>query len=153
MSSEYKDWINDTTSENRILIKKFPYLLPDNYKGHLDKFNYTFTKLDEMPSGWRDITLDAFKEINEILFNTGTADIFNILQIKEKHYMPRIYYYFGDDELGEIPKNLSQNVTRAEAGIEVVLKDLERKSAFVCMNCGAPIEKGKHTCKKCGGIY
>lgn len=114
---------NDYTEkqlDNWILIGKYPFLLP-TYWNHetmqyeVDKdYKYSFTKLDEMPDGWRKAFGEMMcKEIYDALVKCNGLNDYRIEQIKEKFGMLRWYSYPSYEEVERIVDKysvLSENI-------------------------------------------
>ena len=68
---------------NRKLCKEYPFLLPDYPDPDYD---YEYTKLDDMPDGWRiAFADDLLRDLKQELTKNGSMDGYCIDQIKEKN--------------------------------------------------------------------
>ena len=105
---------------NKELITDFPFLAPKNvFTGELDdKYDYSWTILDEVPDGWIDLFLLMCEDLREQLIKDKFLDKFVIYQVKEK---------FGKLRLST--SGYSEKVGR-------IIKDYEYISQFVCYKCG-----------------
>ena len=124
---------------NKKLTDEFPFLLPRNvFTDELpDNYDYSYTLLDEMPSGWKkSFGLKMCNELKKVLIETNCLDTFRIHQIKEKYGTLRIYSNFTNDKL------------------EKVISKYEDLSASTCLYCGQPAEYVtlgwiSYLCEKC----
>ena len=106
--------------KNWILINKYPFLMPtywnrETIQYEVDKdYDYIFTKLDEMPDGWRKAFGEMMcEEIYNALVECGGLDDYRIEQIKEKFGQLRWYGYPSYKEVEEIIDKysvLSENI-------------------------------------------
>lgn len=138
--------------ENKLLIEKYPWLLPSNKwsgkwitdcmgedgdEGYWPgdpfqhpEYDYSYTELDAMPRGWRKaFGLQMCEELNQeiITWSEATQRQFRIMQIKEKYGSLRFYTNFSTKKLDEI------------------INKYERLSERLCIDCGQPakwISKG-----------
>lgn len=79
---------------NKDLIKRYPWLEPTNrWTGkHLEDYDYSYTELDDLPSGWRiRFGNNIVEEINSELEKFNFVNNYRILQIKEKYGTLRWY--------------------------------------------------------------
>lgn len=107
--------------QNKILVNKYPFLLPRNvWTGEVpDNYDYSYTELDDMPEGWRIAFGESFLE--ELKTALGDyAPNYRISQIKEKWGGLR-WYDFGRTE---------------EA--EKIISKYEQLSETICIVCGKP---------------
>lgn len=99
------------------LIKEIPWLRM--YDGELDNDCW----VEEVPCGWRDIALEAFKKIDEVLKKKPEERAtYQLVQVKEKWGMLRIYDNSSNDEIQDL------------------LLELENESWLHCIDCGAKSE-------------
>lgn len=103
---------------NRQLCERFPFLIPSNrWSGKriteasdggywpgspetIPEYDYEFTELDDMPSGWRTAFGETLcSELKEELEKHGALDRYRIVQIKEKYGQLR-WYDNGNTETG-----------------------------------------------------
>lgn len=106
--------------QNKKLVKKHPYLKLDN--------SYKSTWLDEIPYGWRELSLLYFEQIRNILISHNAIKYLQITEIKEKYGKLRIYYSFVNCPNYENNKWI-KNVSR-------LFKLLEKDSWNFCIDCG-----------------
>lgn len=126
--------------KNKKLIELYPFLQPRNV--WTDKipedFNYNYTRLDEIPDGWRiAFGEELCKELREVLIEADYLDKFRFSQIKEK-YGRLCLYNFG------VPEKAHE-----------VIRKYCNLSAHTCILCGAPatrITRGwiSPFCDNCG---
>lgn len=118
----------DTTKEqNKKLVERYPFLLPHNRWTDKvpDDYDYSYTELDAMPSGWRNAFGEQMcEEIREELVKVGYLEKYRITQIKEKFGYLR-WYDFGCTE-----KMLHE-----------IIPKYENLSAYTCICCGKPATK------------
>lgn len=103
MSSIHKNEI----MQNRLLIQKYPFLLPRNAWTDMlpDDYDYTYTMLDQMPSGWRDafgeqMCAEIWAELCKL--DKADRDSYRVYEIKEKYGELRWYGSFCTVELDRI---------------------------------------------------
>lgn len=130
--------LNRMQRKNKKLVGKYPFLLPRDIFTYepLEDYDYSWTELDDMPSGWRK----AFGEqmCEEIQQELDLSDIkdYRILQIKEKFGTLRWYGSVETDKLLDITNRY------------------EKLSEVTCIKCGksaTKISKGwiSPFCDKC----
>lgn len=116
--------------KNKELLEKHPWLWPQNWWGEplpSDRFDYSSTLLDEIPTGWKINFGDQMcNDIQDVLDKRGCANQFHIIQIKEKFGSLRIYV---DPLPGDCLKEIREVITQYEI-----------KSAETCCECGKPAE-------------
>ncbi len=112
-------------SENKKLVKKFPFLLPRNrwtYEIPKD-YDYSYTELDEMPYGWRKAFGEQMcQELKEELDKFNFTDKYRIIQIKEKYGTLR--WYDGGYPIG--------------SKVQDIISKYEDLSMCYCYRCGKP---------------
>lgn len=145
MSNEYKDWIADledapvgSIDNNRWLCMEYPFLVPRNEKEEIsENYDYSYTILDELPSGWRKLVLQMCEEIKEVLIEKypDLLTKYYVVQAKEKYGTLRWYANIYVEELEEIATKytvLSQYVCiRCGKATTIVSKDIK----FLCSKC------------------
>lgn len=123
---KYDDCQNDIIAYNRELLKEYPFLTPVNvWTGKIaDDYDYTYTKMDEMPQGWRiAFGDDLLKDLKAELVKAKGLDEYYITQIKEKYGGLRWYDCGGTEEW-----------------YKVILPRYEYLSYRTCIHCGEPAE-------------
>lgn len=107
---------------NKELIADFPFLAPKNvFTGELDdKYDYSWTILDEVPDGWIDLFLLMCDDLKKQLIEDNFLDKFTIYQVKEKFGTMRIY-----------TSSCSERINK-------IIRVYEYISQFVCYKCGKP---------------
>lgn len=133
--------MNLTIEQNKLLIRKFPFLLPRNvWTDKLSEdYDYTYIKgIGEVPEGWERLFLLYCKNMRKELIKYNYLDDFRFTQIKEKYGSMRLYN-------NGIPKDSNCD------NLEYIYDHL---STYVCEYCGNPakyISKGWVTqfCKEC----
>lgn len=88
--------LDGTVESNKELIKEFPFLLPrDRYSGRVPRdYDYSYTKLDEMPRGWRKrLGLKLCAALKKRLIKENALDRFAIEDIKEEYGAMKVYTY------------------------------------------------------------
>lgn len=113
--------------KNKELCEKYPFLIPYNeWTGKLDEdWNYEYTWLDDMPTGWRIAFGEQMcEEISAALNLLSEEDKkdYRIEQIKEKFGELRWYSNWTTEE------------------IEKVIDKYTYLSARTCVKCGKPAE-------------
>lgn len=145
MSNEYKDWIIDlkdspvgSIDHNKWLCMEYPFLIPRDWEGKVDeKYDYSYTVLDELPSGWNKLIIQMCEEIKQTILkiNPNLLTEYYVVQAKEKYGTLRWYANIYVEELEEIATKY------------MVL------SQYVCIRCGKAtiIISGnkKYLCNKC----
>ena len=120
MEEHYKNIIisDERRAENKRLCDKFPFLIPAE---KWSDWNYEFTELDDMPSGWRKAFGEQMcEEIMDELNANNMVDNYQIAQIKEKYGTLR-WYDNGFTEHGK-----------------EILDKYEELSKHTCISCGKP---------------
>lgn len=131
--------------KNIALCKQYPFLLPNNIKEN--NYNGSWTKLDEMPDGWR-ITFaellceDLCSELNRINY----LDSYKIIEIKEKYgklcwYSEMSPYNTKLSSIIEKWEHISQFVCPICGSIENVFITDEFWRASICLSCAEKQEK------------
>lgn len=98
-----KDCLNKIVTYNKELLDKYSWLRPTNrWTGEgTEDYDYTYTELDAMPSGWRlAFGEDICREIHLELVKYNFVDNYKILQIKEKYGSLR--WYDGGTPIGKL---------------------------------------------------
>ena len=116
-----------TEEYNKILVEKYPFLLPRNLwtDEPYEDYDYSYTKLDSMPNGWRKAFGEQMcKEIAEILKEADWVDKYRITQIKEK-FGSLCWYYGG------VPSSISQK-------LHDCVNKYGKLSFRTCISCGKP---------------
>jgi hypothetical protein len=86
--------------KNKELIERYPFLQPRNIwtDQKPEGFNYNYTRLDEIPDGWKvAFGFKLCEELREALVEADYLDKFRFSQIKEK-YGRLCLYNFGVPE-------------------------------------------------------
>lgn len=118
---------NAKIEENKALVEQFPFLVPiDAYSGRVPNgYDYSYTVLDYMPSGWRkNFGIKMCKEIKKELVANGDINQFKITDIKEKYGALRVYDYGS-----------TQRIEKK------ILPKYGRLSERTCGICGRPATK------------
>lgn len=133
----YDEPEEEERARNRELVKRFPFLLPRNvwsgrkitdgagfWPGAPEKvpeYNYEYTLLDFVPTGWRKAFGEEMcEEIEQELEKHGIQDKYYPTQIKEKYGTLRWYSNFSTEAL------------------EKILEKYEDLSERLCISCGKP---------------
>jgi rubrerythrin len=130
MSNEYRDWLADFLAEltdeqrkNYELCMEYSILIPRNAR---EDYNYEYTVLDLMPSGWRiAFGEDWARDVQEVLdkLSRKERDEIFIMDIKEKHGFLDVDINYYSEEL------------------EAVLDKYKELSRRTCIGCGKPATK------------
>jgi len=114
----------ETIKRNKTLIEKYPFLLVRHRmtaEVHPD-YDYTYTELDSMPSGWRKaFGIRMCDEIKEALGDQ--LHDYRITDIKEKYGSLRWYDAGANEEVYK------------------VISKYEEISSVTCISCGKPATK------------
>ena len=127
--------------KNKELIEEYPWLCPerdDDGKPAAD-YDYSYTELDLIPSGWCDLVLDLCKELKPLLIKHGIYEKYALSEIKEKWYSLCWYDYLLD--FRSVPWD-----------VMALVGEYLDKSTEICMTCGAPIERNQTMCDNCNKI-
>lgn len=110
---------------NKDLVERFPFLLPKDWEGNLpDNYDYSYTLLDDMPEGWKNLFgTQLCEDIKELLVRANYLDKYELVQVKEKYGSLR---WYDDGVPAEIYDELQE-----------VLDHYEDISAESCVFCGA----------------
>ena len=122
--------VADICSYNLKLIHEYPFLKP-SYKN----YDYTYTALDQLPSGWR-ITF-GLDMLNDIKRDLKEQNILNTFKISKFEFNPlRI---IGEDDTSFL---LSKYTDRANRTCKVCGKEIDHKTDFgLCKKCEKNISK------------
>jgi len=117
--------INQKTREkNKELIKRYPFLMPYAYINDgqgMEKYNYEFTMLDDMPYGWRRAFAPLLlEELKAALEEDGLLETYRIDQIKEKWGSLHWYHRNFNDKA------------------DLIIDKYSEISEHVCAYCGKP---------------
>lgn len=109
---------------NKRLIARYPFLRPRNpWTDKLIEDAY-WTKLDEMPEGWRKAFGEQMcEEIREALIKNNYLEEYRVTQIKEEYRSLRWYSGAAPQEVHDI------------------VHKYEKLSERICINCGKPATK------------
>lgn len=113
--------------QNKRLIKEFPFLLPRNRftDKKMKNFDYTWTELDNLASGWKDsFGLELCENLKRLLVKANFLKKYRIIDIKEKYGTLRLYS-------NGVPEEISDEY-------ETLINYYEDKSQLVCHICGKP---------------
>lgn len=124
MSTEYKDWYNDFSENQKEIYNictEYPFLIPRDIDGSIDEeFEYTYLNL-EIPVGWVKLFLQMCADIKPLLEKEGVLDDFYFLQVKEKYNELTCY---------------SNSVASLE--VEQIIQKYKYISRYICTECGKP---------------
>ena len=99
---------------NKKLCAIYPFL-----RDRKDEFDFSYTLLDEVPQGWRDLFLQMCWRIRDFLIEKNEPlEKFEIYQIKEKYGELRVYSNILFEEINEI------------------IEDYCKRSKKICIRCG-----------------
>lgn len=119
--------LEEIKQKNKELVKRYPWLYPvSEYTGKpLEEYDYSFTWMDDIPTGWRVAFGDQMvQELDELLRKYNCLEDYSILQIKEKFGGLRWYDSGFPEEGYDEYKNW--------------LLKYEDLSFNTCINCGKP---------------
>lgn len=127
---------------NRYLTTRFPFLIPRNIWTDTipNNYDYSYTLLDSMPTGWRKaFGIQLLEELREELIKWNYLNQYRVVQIKEKYGQLRWY----------------DNGAPYKSKIHKIIEAYSVISENVCMFCGrldVPLTMGYWiypSCKKC----
>jgi hypothetical protein len=132
----------DRLERNRDLIKEYPWLCPClGDDGEIpEDYDYHYTLVDLLPSGWHDLILGLCADLKELLDKHDLTDRYRVAEAKEKWFMLRWYDYLTDGS--DMPQDI----------VDLVMR-YEEQSQYVCMLCGCDKESTKPCCTSCMAIY
>lgn len=113
--------------ENKKLCERYPFLIPINeWTGKpLDRYDYQYTYLDDMPIGWkRAFGIDLCEDLRNILVKADFLDKYQVVQVKEKFGALRWYDNGVPNEIWDEYRDW--------------LNKYETLSENTCINCGKP---------------
>lgn len=116
----------EQVAKNAALISKFPFLLPLDYQGKVLKdYDFSFTELNNLPSGWHGLMIDMSAELLAY-FHQRNIDpyTFHIDQLKEKFGSIRLYY------------SLHCEGKHYDEEIDKIIRKYEDLSEHTCCVCG-----------------
>lgn len=125
---ELKHVRSQIASYNKDLVAHYPFLMPRSvWDDHLlEDYDYSWTYLDSMPSGWAiAFGIEMCEEIRDDLISNNFLDEYRVVQIKEKYGGLRWY----------------DNGTPKESRICDIISKYEERSLQTCITCGAPATK------------
>lgn len=132
MSTEYKDWYNDFSEEQKkiyTICMEYPFLIPRDIEGKRDEeFDYEYLGL-EIPIGWHRLFLQMCGDIKPVLEKANMLDDFYFLQVKEKYNRLECYHNGAPKEVDDI------------------IAKYEMMAGYICAKCGRPA-----TCETTGYI-
>ena len=116
----------ELVAKNAALVAKFPFLLPLDYQGKVPKdYDFTFTEMDNLPSGWHGLMTDMSMEIIAYLHSKDLSPyMFHIDQLKEKFGSIRLYYSLHCEDKYD------------DEGIDEIIRKYEDLSEHTCCVCG-----------------
>ena len=134
-----------TIEENKILVGKYPWLIPPNKNtGKLpENYDYSKTVLDAMPTGWRIAFGDLLcEDIQKELEKFDYADKFVVVQLKQKMGDMRLYH----------------NGVPTGCNVGKIIEAYSVLSQYICIDCGeldVPQTHGwvEPICKECVKSY
>lgn len=138
-----RDELEKKLEENFIFMKKKYSLEKQREQGKIGNLYSAFGC--ECNDGWFELLYSLCQEIDEVYKKANMPVDIVIEQIKEKFGSLRFYYSFRDKEqavhaldfLGIGGFRYMQEDTPIHKEIANIVKNYEKKSSFVCENCGA----------------
>ena len=100
--------------KNKELIEQYPFLQPRNvWTDEIpEDFDYNYTRLDEIPDGWREaFGIELCEELRGVLEETNYLEKFRFSQIKEKYGRLCLYNFGAPEEVYSVIRkycNLSE---------------------------------------------
>ena len=106
--------------KNKRIVERYPILKPNCI---LENYDYTYTDLDRVCLGWRDIFLEACDSIMSHLNDAGVdIEQFHFFDIKEKWGALNVEVCGYDDDVIE----------------NILYNDMYVRSLLICPSCGKP---------------
>lgn len=126
IKDKIKNFINEWKRRrfNKHLIKRYPFLKMEYVK------NYDTTWYDNIPDGWKKISLVYFEKIRTILIQHNYLEYLKFSDVKEKWGSLRIYTYYPN-----CPGNEHNSWI---ADIDRLISRLEHDTWRLCIHCGKP---------------
>lgn len=113
--------MKNSINENKELCEKYPFLMIRNQEGNIDKnYDYSYTWLDEIPSGWKKLFLQMCEDIRNELIKYNCLNDYYFLEVKEKYGSLTVY----------------DNDTPSEE-INEILDKYSYLSNYICIDCGS----------------
>lgn len=122
--------MNKEQQQNKELTDRFPFLIPRNRftRRIPDAYEYEYTELDMMPTGWKKaFGMQMIEELREILVKYDYLEHYHVADIKEKWGALRWY----DDGVPD----------EAKKEYKAWLDKYENLSTDTCLICGEPAEQ------------
>lgn len=111
-----------SANDNRELVARYPFLqyrqLCDDTPIPLDELDSTW--LDEISTGWRELTVELCEGIMARLQETGGVDGYRVYEVKSKFGYGRWYDNSGDEVISGL------------------VRDWETRTSTTCEQCGKP---------------
>ena len=122
--------------ENKKLIERYPFLICRSWDGEIPKkYNYLYTRLDDMPKGWKKgFGVIMCEELREVLLKENMLDNYFFDEVKEKYGRLCIYDNGSTQEIHDILlkyEYISQHVCIICGKFDVSLFD----DGWVCPYC------------------
>lgn len=133
----------DKIKYNKQLVNKYPFLYPRYaWSGEkIEDYDYSFTELDDLPTGWRISFGDLIcEDIKNELIKFNYLDKYQIVQIKEKFGALRWY----------------DNGTPVGCQVENIIEAYSHLSENICIICGkpkVPVIDDNWICPYCENCY
>lgn len=108
--------------QNKILVERYPFLLPRNvWTDEVPKdYDYSYIRGTEIPDGWEKVFLQMCEDIRQPLIDANYLEKFRFSQIKEKYNTMRLYHCGAPETVNEI------------------LNKYEIMASYICTLCGKP---------------
>ena len=129
----------DIQIKNKRLIEQYPWLCPErNDDGSIAYYyDYSYTEIDFLPTGWHKMILKMCKELKPILEQHGLIDTYAISEVKEKWGALCWYDYILDFHC-DVPWD-----------VRALVSEYFDKSKETCMICGAQKMPEEFLCQGC----
>lgn len=131
---------------NKKLLQDYPFLLPRLLTtGNIpDDYDYQYTLLDDIPSGWQEeFGIEMCEEMKKVLEKYDMLKDYRIFQIKEKFGELRIYGNWGNEEFDAVIKKYTDysKIVCYRCGDKATHFDLLWRLCPVCSSCIDELQK------------
>lgn len=136
---------------NKKLVEEYPFLLPRMLSTDTisDDYDYQYTLLDDIPSGWREeFGIEMCEEMKKVLEKYNMLKDYRIFQLKEKFGELRIYGNWGNEEFDAVIKKYTDysKTVCYRCGNRAVFYDMYKTGCPICHHCAEKLDKQNHLC-------
>ena len=114
-----------------------------------DDYDYQYTLLDDIPSGWREeFGIEMCEEIKKVLEKYDMLKDYRIFQIKEKFGELRVYGNWGNEEFDAVIKKYTDysKIICYRCGDMADFYDMYKTGCPICHYCAEELDKQDHLC-------